>query len=36
MPGDKVAGTIVFEIKQNAKPKQLVYDDYSNTATINL
>jgi len=36
MPGDKVAGTIVFEIKQNAKPKQLVYDDYTNTATINL
>lgn len=36
MPGDKVAGTIVFEIKQNAKPKQLVYDDYTNTATINI
>jgi len=36
MPGDKVSGTIVFEIKQNAKPKQLVYDDYTNTATINL
>jgi hypothetical protein len=36
MPGDKVAGTIVFEIKQNAKPKQLVYDDYTNTVTINL
>lgn len=36
MPGDKVAGTIVFEIKQNAKPKQLVYDDYYNSVTINL
>jgi hypothetical protein len=36
IPGDKVSGTIVFEIKQNAKPKQLVYDDYYNSVTINL
>lgn len=36
MPGDKVSGTIVFEIKQNAKPKQLVYDDYYNSVTIKL
>jgi Domain of unknown function (DUF4352) len=36
VPGDKVSGSIVFEIKQNAKPKQLVYDDYYNSVTINL
>jgi uncharacterized protein YcfL len=35
-PGDKYSGIIVFQIPQNATPKSLTYDDYSNRITINL
>ena len=36
-PGEKVTGEIAFEIPHNAKPTQLVYNDYmGNGATINL
>jgi len=35
-PGDKYAGIIVFQIRQNATPSSLTYDDRTNKITINL
>jgi len=35
-PGDKTAGIVVFEMKQNATPTKLIYNDYSNKVTITL
>jgi len=35
-PGEKVTGTIAFEIPQNAQPTKIQYNDYSNQVVINL
>ncbi len=35
-PGQKTAGTLVFEISQSANPVYLTYDDYENDLTITL
>lgn len=35
-PGEQSAGTLIFEIKQNAEPVKLIYNDYDNDLTINL
>jgi len=35
-PGEQSSGTLIFEIKQNAEPVKLIYNDYNNDLTINL
>ena len=35
-PGQKTAGTLVFEISQSANPVYITYDDFENDLTINL
>lgn len=35
-PGEKVTGTVVFQIPQSAQPSVLTYEDYYNKMTINL
>jgi hypothetical protein len=35
-PRDESEGVLIFEIKQNAEPVKLTYNDYDNNLTINL
>ena len=35
-PGDESAGLLIFEIKQNAEPVKLTYNNYDSDLTINL
>jgi len=35
-PGEKTAGLVIFEIKQNAQVVKLIYNDYENDLKINL
>jgi len=35
-PGQKTAGTLIFEIPQGASPVSLIYNDYTNNLTITL
>ena len=35
-PRDESGGVLIFEIKQNAEPVKLTYNDYDNNLTINL